>query len=105
MSVPPRQKELRSAPARGAEPQGKPRRSVGGAACWCAIFAIRFYQAFIRPHLIGQCKFRPTCSEYGIACLQHHGLRRGGWLTLRRLARCHPFSRGGMDPVPPSIYK
>jgi len=66
----------------------------------CAIFAIRVYQHYIRPHLFGNCKFTPTCSHYGIGCLERYGLLRGGWLTLRRLVRCHPFAKGGHDPVP-----
>ena len=44
--------------------------------------------------------FEPTCSHYGVGCLEKHGLIRGGWLTLRRLVRCHPFAKGGHDPVP-----
>jgi putative membrane protein insertion efficiency factor len=74
--------------------------TVTVAIRWCAIFAIRFYQAYIRPHLIGRCRFTPTCSEYGIGCIHRHGLVRGGWYTFRRVMRCHPFSRGGVDPVP-----
>ncbi len=66
-----------------------------------AVLLIRAYQACIRPHLIGQCKYCPTCSEYGIQAISQHGLWRGGWLTFRRLLRCHPFARGGIDPVPP----
>jgi hypothetical protein len=66
----------------------------------CAIFAIRFYQSYLRPHLFGNCKFTPTCSEYGIGCFERYGFIRGGWLTLRRLVRCHPFAKGGHDPLP-----
>lgn len=76
----------------------------GRCACgarWTAIFLVRFYQAYIRPHLFGACKFCPTCSEYCIGCLERHGLVRGGLLTARRLLRCHPFAKGGLDPVPP----
>ncbi len=46
------------------------------------------------------CRFQPTCSEYAALALQQHGLLRGGWLAGRRLLRCHPFSRGGLDLVP-----
>ncbi len=64
------------------------------------VFLIRCYQSLIRPHLIGTCKFFPSCSEYAIGCLHGHGLRRGVGLASRRLLRCHPFTAGGIDPVP-----
>ena len=64
------------------------------------VFLIRLYQFAIRPFLAGSCKFVPTCSEYGIEALHRHGLRRGFVLAARRIARCHPFGRGGIDPVP-----
>ncbi len=47
-----------------------------------------------------QCKHLPTCSEYAFVAVVRHGWGRGGWLALRRLARCHPFRAGGFDPVP-----
>ena len=56
------------------------------------IAAIRFYQKGISPLKPPVCRFTPTCSHYGAA--------RGSWLLVRRLARCHPFCRGGWDPVP-----
>jgi putative membrane protein insertion efficiency factor len=65
------------------------------------IALIRCYQAMIRPHLIGTCKFCPTCSEYAIEALRTHGLLRGSALAVRRILRCRPFSPGGLDPVPP----
>ena len=49
---------------------------------------------------LGQCKYLPTCSEYAYVAVVRHGWLRGGWLALRRLGRCHPFSSGGHDPVP-----
>ena len=61
---------------------------------------IRVYQVTIRPHLLGSCKFVPTCSEYAIEALLRHGVLRGVWLSLRRILRCHPFGMGGIDPVP-----
>ena len=65
------------------------------------VFLIRCYQGMIRPLLIGTCKFCPTCSEYAREAIQTHGPWRGSGLAARRLLRCHPFSRGGIDPVPP----
>jgi putative membrane protein insertion efficiency factor len=65
-----------------------------------AILLIRTYQTVLRPLLIGSCKFCPSCSDYAIEALRLHGLWRGGLLALRRLLRCHPFSPGGIDPVP-----
>ncbi|MFQ5490817.1 MAG: membrane protein insertion efficiency factor YidD [Phycisphaerae bacterium] len=66
----------------------------------CAIALIQAYRLALRPLLIGHCKFCPTCSQYAVGSLRKHGLRRGGWLALRRICRCHPFTKGGIDPVP-----
>ena len=49
----------------------------------------------------GACRFQPTCSEYAAIALHEHGLLRGGWMAFKRVLHCHPFSRGGFDPVPP----
>jgi putative membrane protein insertion efficiency factor len=64
------------------------------------LFAVRVYQAFFSALMPSACKFYPSCSHYAADALRIHGARRGTWLALRRLARCHPFSRGGVDLVP-----
>lgn len=61
---------------------------------------VRGYQVILSPLLIGGCKFCPSCSEYFIGAVQEWGVLRGSWLGIKRLARCHPFSIGGIDPVP-----
>jgi putative membrane protein insertion efficiency factor len=58
------------------------------------------YQRFVSPWLPRACRFAPTCSEYARQALLEHGLARGAWLALRRLASCHPFHPGGYDPPP-----
>ena len=61
---------------------------------------IRCYQRFISPGLPSSCRFTPTCSEYSYEAIQRYGVLKGGWLGLRRIARCHPWNPGGYDPVP-----
>ena len=61
---------------------------------------IRGYQRFISPVLPPSCRFSPSCSQYAIEAVQRHGAMRGGWLAIRRVARCHPWHPGGYDPVP-----
>lgn len=60
------------------------------------------YRLVISPFLPAACRFYPSCSAYADEALAKHGLVRGGWLTARRLGRCHPFHPGGVDPVPPT---
>lgn len=64
------------------------------------IGGIRFYRRAISPLKPPVCRFHPTCSQYGLEAVERYGAARGSWLLLRRLARCHPFCRGGYDPVP-----
>ena len=64
------------------------------------ILALRAYKRFISPLLGPRCRFVPSCSEYAMDAIALHGAGRGGWLTLRRLGRCHPLHPGGYDPVP-----
>jgi len=61
---------------------------------------VRFYQLFISPVLPNSCRFLPSCSEYAMEAVAHHGALRGSWLALRRIGRCHPFHPGGFDPIP-----
>lgn len=61
---------------------------------------IRIYRYFISPLLPASCRYYPTCSSYAMEALAVHGPLKGSWLTLRRLARCHPFGGQGYDPVP-----
>ena len=65
---------------------------------------LRVYKRIVSPMLhslaVSQCKYLPTCSEYAYVAVVRHGWVRGGWLALRRLARCHQFGWGGHDPVP-----
>lgn len=61
---------------------------------------LRLYQTLISPLLPPACRFEPSCSQYAVEAVRYHGVARGLWLAARRLARCHPFSRGGFDPVP-----
>jgi putative membrane protein insertion efficiency factor len=63
------------------------------------IMLVRLYQATLSRFLGGQCRFVPTCSEYFIESVQKHGALRGAACGLWRLLRCHPFSKGGYDPV------
>jgi putative membrane protein insertion efficiency factor len=64
------------------------------------LLAVRVYQTFFSALMPSACKFYPSCSHYASDALRLHGARRGSWLALRRLARCHPFTRGGVDLVP-----
>ena len=61
---------------------------------------IAFYQKWISPLFAPSCRFIPSCSAYGIEAVTKHGPWRGGWLTLKRLSKCHPFTPCGCDPVP-----
>jgi uncharacterized protein len=61
---------------------------------------IRAYQLTLSPLLGPRCRFYPSCSQYALEAVGQYGARRGSWLALRRLARCHPWHAGGYDPVP-----
>ena len=61
---------------------------------------IRFYRKYLSPARPPCCRFVPTCSEYALQAIGKYGALKGSWLALRRLLRCHPFCKGGYDPVP-----
>lgn len=82
---------------RGGVGPGEPRSVLSRPLVW----AIRGYQATISPILGPVCRYYPSCSAYGVTALERHGLLRGTWLTARRILRCNPFARGGVDHVPP----
>ena len=64
---------------------------------------VQAYRLLLSPWLGSACRFEPTCSAYALQALQTHGATAGSYLTLRRLARCHPLCQGGHDPVPQEI--
>jgi putative membrane protein insertion efficiency factor len=64
------------------------------------LLLIKFYQYLISPILGQSCRFNPTCSQYGLEAIKKHGPFKGGWLTVKRIARCHPWGAHGHDPVP-----
>ena len=78
------------------------RRGVRRGAAGLLIFVVRLYRATLSPLLGGECRFRPTCSEYFIEAVRTHGCVRGALMGIWRICRCHPFSAGGIDPVPPA---
>ncbi len=67
---------------------------------WLAIKCIHLYRYLLSPWIGNQCRFYPTCSHYAEEAIGTHGLVKGGYLTLRRLLKCHPWHPGGLDPVP-----
>ena len=64
------------------------------------IVLIKGYQLIISPWLGNQCRYTPTCSQYGIEALKKYGPIKGLWLTIKRIARCNPWGGHGPDPVP-----
>ena len=64
------------------------------------LLLIKAYRYGISPLLGPSCRFFPTCSEYAVQAIEKYGAGRGGWLALKRIARCHPWHPGGYDPIP-----
>ena len=73
-------------------------RLMSQVPVWLLVAAARAYQKLISPLLGNRCRFHPTCSEYFIEAVKKHGVVRGSWRGLRRIARCHPWHPGGYDP-------
>jgi len=65
-----------------------------------ALGLIKLYQSTLSKILPHACRFQPTCSHYGLEAIKKYGFARGGWLAVKRIIHCNPFSRGGYDPVP-----
>lgn len=68
---------------------------------WLLIGLVKAYQLLVSPFLGPTCRYYPSCSAYAVEALQVHGAIKGTWLAGRRLLRCHPWSPGGVDHVPP----
>lgn len=64
------------------------------------ILLIKIYQWLLSPWLGRQCRYTPTCSQYGLEALKKYGFLKGGYLTIRRILSCHPWGGHGYDPVP-----
>lgn len=79
------------------------KRSTTGFKQLCSlplILLVKFYQYCISPFTTPSCRYTPTCSQYAVEALRKHGPLKGSWLTVKRLARCHPWGGSGYDPVP-----
>jgi len=69
------------------------------------LLLIYIYKYAISPLTPASCRHYPTCSTYSIEALKQHGPLRGGWMAIKRIASCHPWGSGGIDPVPKIIVK
>lgn len=65
-----------------------------------ALLLIRVYQQTLSQMIPPSCRFVPSCSHYGYEAIEKYGFFKGGWMSLKRILRCNPFSKGGYDPVP-----
>lgn len=78
-------------------------RRVGRIIGRAIIAVLHFYHRWISPMRPPACRFAPSCSVYAMTAIERFGVLRGGWLAVRRLSRCHPYHRGGHDPVPDRV--
>ena len=73
---------------------------IGRVLAWPLLGLVWFYRTAVSPLIGANCRFEPTCSAYAEEALRTYGAFKGGWLALRRIARCHPWGGSGYDPVP-----
>jgi putative membrane protein insertion efficiency factor len=71
---------------------------------YVAMALIRLYQLTLSPLLPPSCRFEPSCSHYSYDAIKRFGFVKGGWLSIKRISRCHPFHPGGYDPVPEEFH-
>ncbi len=64
------------------------------------LYMVKFYQKFISPMFPPTCRFSPTCSHYAVEAITKYGAIKGLYLSIKRILKCHPFHKGGYDPVP-----
>jgi len=88
-----------------SEKGGSPKKRSMISPSGIFILIVKFYRKFISPLKPACCRFEPTCSQYSMEALNKHGFFKGTALTVWRILRCQPFSRGGFDPVPPRSGK
>lgn len=96
-----RRRRTHRGPARGARGPGTSLAlATGRVAAWPLLAALWLYRRTLSPLLGVNCRFAPSCSEYAAEAVREHGGLAGGWLALKRIARCHPWGGSGYDPVP-----